>query len=179
MFQRPNFKISWICTAGMVLMLTFGAEGMSQTETAKDTEPSSSDVQEEIIVYGKKSLVLLRHDMRIAQEHFLDVFNSLNSNDEFDFECDYVVYLGDRRRHHVCMPKFAKKLEAQMAEIMMWENTFSTPNRFQSQLKKKEGFLVVEMTTLINQDPGLRKAYTDLSEAKGAYDTERQKREDK
>ena len=170
---------------GFVLMLALVPVGMCQTTSAAESEPASSETVEEITVYGEKSLIRLRHEFYRAEENFFAVFNELNSDDMFDVDCDYVSVLGDRRRHHVCMPKFAKKAEADAtAELLMSSRaSFFTsdiswaeysPNR--ARVRKMDELLRKEVRALLAEHPELQEAITKLARAKGVYESERDRR---
>lgn len=76
----------------LALTLGLASVGMSQTTITKDGEPSSAESQEEITVNAEKSLVRLRHAFYRAEDNLFAVFNDLNSNDDFDVNCDYVAF---------------------------------------------------------------------------------------
>jgi len=85
MFIRGNGQNRGICIAGVVMMLAAAPASLGQTTSNQENEPASSDTQEEIIVYGRKNLVILRRELYTAEEDFLAKFNSINSDDKFDF----------------------------------------------------------------------------------------------
>jgi hypothetical protein len=160
---------------GFVLMLALVPVGMCQTMSAVESEPASSETFEEIIVYGEKSLIHLRHKFYRAEESFFAMFNELNSDDMFDVDCDYVTFLGDRRKHHLCMPKFAKKAEADAtAELLMDRRVaFFTgdrswaeysPNR--ARVRKMDELMWKEVRALLVEHPELQEAITELARAK-------------
>ena len=179
MFIRRGIQFGGKCTAGIVLMLACASAGLCQTTSAQESETASSDTPEEIIVYGKKNIVQLRRELYVAEENLFTVFNSLNSTDDFDVECDYVYYLGDRRRHHVCMPRFAKKYEAQGSSAIILANNGFSDNVGSAnwvRVKKKNKLLWKEMAALVLEHPELREEFTNLETMKSAYETERQER---
>ena len=151
-----------------VLMLAVVPVAMCQTTTAQESEPASSDTPEEIVVYGKRSLIHLRQELYTAEENFFVVFNSLNSDDEYDVNCNYVFRIRAHRRLRECTPKFAKEFEAELA------NKFFTPNL--ARLRKKEKLLVEEMVIQVSEHPELLEVFTELAKAKRDYDSKRQSR---
>lgn len=64
-------------------------------------------VDEEITVVGQRSLRLLRLEVQIARERVYGLFNSLNSNDEFDVHCSNAPRTGTRIPQRVCRPQYA------------------------------------------------------------------------
>jgi len=170
---------------GFALMLALVPVGMCQTTSAVESEPASSETIEEITVYGEKSLIRLRHEFYRAEESFFDVFNKLNSDDMFDVDCDYVSFLGDRRKHHLCMPEFAKRVEADAtAELLMdARSSFFTrdrswadysPNR--TRVERLDELMWNEVRALLVEQPELQEAFAELARAKGIYESERERR---
>jgi len=179
MFIRRSLQVGRNCTTGIALMLTFASTGMGQTAPDPESEPESSDTPEEIVVYGKKSIVQLRREWYVAEESFFSVFNSLNTNKDFEVTCEYVVYLGDRRRHHVCMPRFATRFEAQRSSsIILGKGGFSdgVGSTNWVRMKQKNELLWQKMAELMLDHPELREAVGDLQRVKAAHDFEVEKR---
>lgn len=179
MFIRRSVQFSRNLIAGIILILAFSSAGMCQTATVSESEPESSDTPEEIVVYGKKSIVQLRRELYIAEESFFSVFNSLNTNKDFNVQCEYVTYLGERRRHHVCMPRFAKRFEAQRSSAIILANDGFSDNVGSAnwvRVKNKNKLLWQKMAELVLEHPELREAVVNLQRTKGAYDFEREKR---
>ena len=181
MFNRHSIRIVEHCTAGIALMLALVPIGLCQTTPEQESEQASSDTMEEIVVYGDKSIVLLRREFHRAEENFFDVFNSLNSTDEFDIKCEYVVDLGSRRRHHLCMSKFARKAEYWATQDMLagagMAMDFPNWNLNTAKLNKQDELLWQEMSSLLSEHLELQKAFNDLTERKRNYESEGQKSE--
>ena len=177
MFARHSIGVVGNCTAGIVLILALAPVGMCQTTPEQESEPGSSDTLEEIIVYGDKSIIQLRREFYRAEADFFAVFNSLNSNDEFDVRCEYVTFLGSRRKYRLCQPKFARKAEARATQEMLTSGAMLyTSHVNRKELKEMDELLWQEMSALILRNMELQKAFTDLSKAKQIYETERQSR---
>ncbi len=173
--------------AGFVLMLALVPVGMCQTTSAVESEPASSETVEEITVYGEKSLIRLRHEIYRAEESFFAVFNELNSDDMFDVDCDYVSFLGDRRKHHLCMPKFAKRAEADAtAELLMGgraafftgDSSWAEYGPYRTRVKRLDELMWNEVRALLVEHPELREEVTDLVRAQRVYESERERRWD-
>lgn len=180
---------SAVCvTVELVLMLALMPVGVCQTTVESKSEPETSEPIEEITVYGKKSLTRLRHEIYDAEASFFALFSELNSNDLLDVDCDFVSVLGDRRRHHVCVPTFAKKAEADATAALIMSGRISSglPQVVDSswaefapdlaQVKNMDELLRIEVSNLIAESPALREAFTKLIRAKGAYVSERERR---
>jgi len=173
MFIRRNLQDRGNCIAGVVMMLAIAPASLGQTTSNQENEPASSDSQEEIIVYGKKSLVSLRRELYAAEEDFVAEFNLINTNDNLDFKCEYVVYLGDRRRHHQCMPRFASRIEADMTMDMILSGQWYADASYSLRGKRYERLLLEEILRLMREHQELQDAYSTLANARDAYETER------
>ena len=160
-----------------LLLLLYAPFSWGQTQTEEETEEITPEVVEEITVYGERSIIVLRKEFELAQENMFELFNTLNSDDEFDIECEYEQRLGSRRWHHVCTPKFAtRQINNEGAGRMVWNHRESEPRFVSLRNQRMNERLWEEMAALINDSPELREAFIDLSDAKDAIEAEREKR---
>lgn len=172
---QRNAMNSNACAVTVVLMLAITSAGQCQTEPDAEDNPATSDTPEEITVYGQKSILSLRRELDMAQENLFDLFNSLNSDDNFDIKCEYVTPLGQRRKYHVCTPKFVRMFEADAASRMVQENAWDNPTSDHFRVKKKNELLWKEMETLVLEHPEMREAVNNLTKVKQEFDAKRQK----
>ena len=179
MFCNAIFSHWIVFLANLLLIVSIAPQAAGQTNPLIAEKNESANVPEEIVVYGERNIIQLRAEVYRAEEIFLDRFNLLNSDNNFDFKCKSITFLGDRARKHVCVPRFAQKFEARMAAAMVRDGNFETQPRFRTQLKKMEGLLVKEMLTLIGEDEELREAQLKLDEARSAYEDELKERRQK
>ena len=87
MFTGRHARIVASIVSAVILNFGFASAGLCQATPADDISPEADKTPDEIIVYGQTNVIILRNALFIAQENFFDLFNSLNSNDEFDVEC--------------------------------------------------------------------------------------------
>jgi len=174
-------------TVAKVLLLALAPVGVCQTTIESETEPENSETIEEITVYGKKSLTRLRHEIYDAEEDFFLLFSELNSNDLLDVDCDFVSVLGDRRKHHVCVPSFAKKAEAEAvsaviisgrigAGLPQVDSSWAEYAPDAAMVKNMDELLRLEVWNLLAESSALREAFTKLIRAKEVYASERERR---
>jgi len=170
--------------AGALLIFVLSPIALCQpTSQTDDPEPVPGEI-EEIIVYGKMNLIQLKYEMYRAEEAFLDLFNSLNTNDEFDFKCKSVTDLETRRRRHECTPKFYARMLSRttMDRAMGMRNRINSGDLIQAagptkaRIERKEQELATEMLTLIAENAEMRAAYRKLSASKKAYETRTEER---
>jgi hypothetical protein len=155
----------------VALTLVLAPVGICQTDLAEEPESESSSTIEEIVVYGKKNIIHLRHAVYAAEENFFAVFNSLNSDDEYDVVCKYVFRLASHRRLRECKAKFLIKMESDYF-VTMWSPNLAT-------IRRKEKLLVEEMRTQVSQHPELLEVFTEMAEAKQDYDSELRRRRER
>lgn len=172
------------------LSLIVALAGICQIASAQEQAGDLPEEVDEITVLGEKSLFVLRNELYRAEEDFLDLFNSLNSTNEFDFKCEKFTATQARRRYHVCIPRFAAKAEAQAsAEMVMgWHRAFaqrtvrdldSYTNRRGAQVgfvQRKERQMWDEMAVLVREKQEMREALAKLEAAKNNYDEARRQR---
>lgn len=184
MFCRNNLTQIARHIAGALSILAFSSvavgQSLSQTD---DSEPVSEEI-EEIIVYGEMNLIQLKYEIYRAEEAFLDLFNSLNTNDEFDFRCKSITDLETRRKRHECTPKFYSRMLSRitMDTAMGMRNRVTSGDLIQAvgptraRIERKEQELATEMLTLLAENAELRAAYRELSAAKEAYEARNEER---
>lgn len=169
---------------GVVLVLTVSCPAaLAQHQSAQDT----NDI-EEITVYGEKSLLELRSDFYDAQESFFSVFNSLNSDNDLDIECEFLIPVGQRRRYRVCAPRFSEKAQAAAAapfllsmhlariqrEAPDFNGASSSAFPHDPVARKKEKLMWEEMAKFLSENPELQEALSELVDAKDSYESARQ-----
>lgn len=170
---------SWkLRTAGAVaLLFAHILPAMCQEQPPESAEPEVPEEIEEITVYGESNINILRRQFNLAQERMFELFNTLNSNDEFDIKCDYEQRLGSRRWHHVCTPKFNTRPQAHAGgQYMVTYDGEDKPSIQSPRVRRLNRELWEEMARLVNENPQLRQSYIDLAEKKNAYEAERERR---
>ena len=89
------------------------------------------------MVYGTRNIVHLRQVVYAAEDEFFGVFNSLNSNDEFDVDCNYVWRIEQHRRIRECRANFVQNYEEDFANPWAFANLAT--------LRRKEKLLAEEL----------------------------------
>ncbi len=151
---------------------------VGQENNLTPTESSQADSIEEVTVYGEKNMIRLRTEFELAQTNLFVVFNAINSNDEFDIECEYERRLGSYRKYHVCTPKFATRQPAhEGAGFLVRNNQTGEVQSVTHRSIRLDKELWAEMKLLLEENANLRQAFLDLQSAKDAIDAEKQRRE--
>jgi hypothetical protein len=76
----------------------------------------SEQIKDEVIVRGKRSLFDLRGELQEARTRIWDIFNEINSNDDFDISCVDAPRTGSRLPRRVCRPKYANDGTSQVGK---------------------------------------------------------------
>jgi len=182
----------------MLLTLGFSSAGAGQATSDKEaapeldksleviTESASERVPEEIIVYGETNVIILRNALNLAQESFFDMYNTLNSDDDFDVECKKRQQsISQRARTHRCMPVFALKYAAQagsgfhsaMANAFGGAASSGAANlEYQARVKAREKEMWAEIAELAKTNSQFREEIKKLMAAGRAMDAEKERR---
>ena len=174
MSLQRNFRVGGVSTTAVVLLFALAPLSMCRIAAAQEGEPEPTETIEEIVVYGNKSLVQLRRELYNAEDAVFDLFNSLNSDDEFDIHCYKEAPTGSHIKKRVCKTNFLRELigEATRQSLIM-EMPYLHPV---AKIKQKDELLRKEMEALVAERPELLNALSEASDAKQVYDSERQKR---
>ena len=149
-------------------------QGDPSTEVTFD-----SDTQEYILedVIVSTSLLSLKCDWYEAEDLKFDIFNSLNSTDEFDIKCEWRAPTGTRIKQRRCDVGYMKRARAEDARRF---RDLGIPPRSDFQLAlelaPKTEALNKEMVKLGDKHPSLAKAMISEYELKQRYITERRER---
>jgi len=93
------------------------AEGISEASNPVPTAPQDSGRQiEEIQVIGTRTFFRLRMQIVEEENKLYGMFNELNSNDDFDIECENIAPTGTHISQRVCEPRFVIEMRASMAQ---------------------------------------------------------------
>ena len=142
---------------------------------AQDAETSNYDDEEieEIVVYGDRTLVQLRFDIYRAEEDFYELFNTLNSDDEFDVHCGKRIKVGSHIRRWACISNFAKAIYAEST----WNYRLGYVDTYaEAQITMKTKALRKEMLELVDKHENLRAALMKVPRAHQVYARERMRR---
>ncbi len=160
--------------AGTLLLCTAVQAEPGQTSPDADVNQADSDEIEEITVYGARPLINLRWQMHTTEKNFYAVFNTLNSNDDFDVECGYETRTGSRLTEYSCSARFVRDYRSQLSKQRQ-SGSVATPEK-RINIPEKEREMREELASLIEKYPDLLTAFTDALDAKQVYRAEREKR---
>lgn len=174
--RQPTLRPAVPMAVISVLMFAWLTAGIAQEPTER-----TSDSVEEVVVYGKKSLTRLRAELHLAEENVFDMFNSLNSNDEFDIHCRDQSQAGTRIKRRVCKPNYAKGLRSEATQRWLNSGDANTTDGqnfvpMSAQIQAKEKQLRAEMELLVMQHPEFLEAVAEYDRARKVMAEEQEKR---
>ena len=170
MFRRRTFDSSVIASTGALLLLMLPLSGVCQSDAVQTQE--SSEPIEEIVVRGSKPLVHLKIEMYRAEDALYDLYNSLNTDDDFDTRCYEEAPTGSHIERRVCRANFYGKLHARETQFMMRGEPFIDPVFEIEKMKKR---MLADMTEKALEHPELLKAIIRYSETKQTWESERKR----
>lgn len=173
-----NNKLSGITL--LIFVLLFWRTGISARE-ALPKQSEDSDVKEfmldEIRAIGDRSLFTLRREAIKAQELKYEIFNSLNSTDEFDITCDEVASTGSHIKRRLCIAGYMKAaLEENARSILLLPGTIRSYHQLAAANIHKTKALNKEMKDLAAKHPELATAMIRENEINKFYEAEHRKR---
>jgi hypothetical protein len=135
-------------------------------------ENTATEPMEEIVVYGDKSLSILRRQVYQSEENFFAAFNTVNEEEEYDVHCFFEVPSFTHIRRHVCRANFVN--DASAAEYAGWRRGQPTVPSLTVILQKKR-LLGEKMELLAAEHPELLEALNEYTDAKQVLDFEKKK----
>ena len=171
MFKQHTFKRRFVATTGVLLLVVLPASGVSQIESTQAEE--SSEPIEEIVVHGHKSIIDLKHEMYEAEEALYDIFNSLNSDDDYDIHCNEKAPTGSKITQRVCRTEKLGKILAAQTQKMMRDEPYVFPR---AEINKMNELMLAEMTELASTHPEYLKAVQMYDQRKRTWESERERR---
>ncbi len=174
MSLQRNFRVGGVSTTAVVLLFALAPLSMCRIAAAQEGEPEPTETIEEIVVYGKKSLVRLRLEMYKAEDVAFEVFNSLNSDDKFDIHCRKEAPIGSHILRRVCRPNYVGELTGVATrQSLLTGDLYLHPA---AKIKQMDELLRKEMEALVVKRPELLNALSEYSDAKQVLDSEHKRR---
>jgi hypothetical protein len=150
-----------------VKRLAAAAESRTSTPATADTL-ATADASEEIVVRGR-SKSLLRDRVVAAEDKVHELFNRINTIDEFDIHCRMHATTGTRIVQRVCAPNFEKEKSADRGQAIlasMRGEAFGTNWQIaEAEMRFKASQFEDHMKQLARENPDLLQAMRELVEA--------------
>ena len=134
---------------------------------------------EEIEVIGERSLISLEHEIRETEVQMYELFNDLNSTDDFDVTCRNVIHTGTLIPTWECDAGFMTRERFQNVQDFLQSGFIPrTDEQMYWENRHKVAALNAEMLALAKENPALARAMLDLhAKRQRMEELQRQKRE--
>ena len=163
--NSPMINIVWYASISLVLSLMISfAMAAEQVADPSSEQAARERPIEEISVVGERSTLFLLEEIKNAEVLMYDIFNDLNSTDDFDVNCRNVTHTGTLIPEWECDSGFMTRERFQNTqdflqfgfmpksdEEMYWEN------------REKVAALNAEMLSLAKENPELAEAMLELN----------------
>lgn len=183
------------------MVLSGAGVALAQSEPAGGERAATApqEAPDEVIVRGRR-LQELRVEVEDARERAYDLFNEINSDDDFDIRCRDERMYHSHALHRACRPKFEDRIQAAAAreylsglflncaggggvtQDCMFSNVgqsaIHAAGGVEGQLPAKQDQMADEVLRLANQDDRFARAIIDWYEARRQYDEARKRRKD-
>jgi hypothetical protein len=177
----PDISISRVFTTGWYVSITLmlslvynfavGAEQVIEQTAELSSDLQSAPAQpvndspiEEITVVGERSTLFLLQEIKNAEVLMYDIFNDLNSTDDFDVICRNVIPTGTLIPTWECDAGFITRERFQNAQdLLQFGFIQKTDEELYWENRDKVEALNAEMLSLAKENPGLAEAMLDLS----------------
>lgn len=148
-----------------LLLLGIGLIPLSVVAEAPSEPPARQPPIEEIEVIGERSLLQLRLEIKQAEVHMFDLFNALNSTDDFDVTCRNVTHTGTLIPTWECDAGYMRRARFQNVQDFL---NFGIPPKSEQELwwenRHKTEQLNAEMKAVAREHPELASAMIELHE---------------
>ena len=94
----------WAEMSALVVIAVF----LQQTSNAEEVGTEESETLEEIIVTAPRSLSSIRVAIVESEENVLDLFNSMNDDNDYDIRCGRETAVGTHIARRVCRPRYVE-----------------------------------------------------------------------
>jgi hypothetical protein len=160
------FTAGWHVSITLMLSLVYSfAMGAEQViEQSAQTQPVNDSPIEEITVVGERSTLFLLQEIKDAEVMMYDIFNDLNSTDDFDVNCRNVTYTATLIPTWECDAGFMSRDRFQSTQdFLQFGFIQKTDEELYWENRDKVESLNAEMLSLAKENPGLAEAMLDLN----------------
>jgi hypothetical protein len=175
--RRSAARNARICASVLFAVLGISEVGAQvNAATAEDERNAGAQPIEEITVVGRRHLRELRLEVQTSKELVYDLFNSLNSREEFDIHCHDGTRTGTRTVRRVCRPQFTDDATREAAQLYLYfmrlgvGNAEAAARGHMAMLPLKEQQLLTEMQRLARENREFRRAIAKYQAVEARYD---------
>ena len=139
--------------------------------------PGSASIPiEEITVLGEKTLFTLRLEIESAETKVFDLFNDLNSSDDFDITCTKEVYVGSHFKKRSCMAAYLREAQARNTQDYLYGIDIQLSlNGVKGDVRQRSIAMEAEMRSLALENHSFAAALLKLTELVGILELRKTK----
>ncbi len=167
-------------TVLLIFLFCFICTGITAKDADKETSAESDTLEytlPEILVRGDNSMHSLKMEVIKAEELKFEVFNNLNSTDDFDITCEWRTLTGSRLKHWKCDVEYMRKARAEsLSNWRMGGAPMPSDSQLAIRHADKTRALNKEMKALATRYPEMAIAMVNAHEMEQLYVYENQKR---
>ncbi len=170
--RKIGVSVAWLAAVAVLSQVLLQQAAFSQEADAEESRPL-----EEVVTIAPRTLRLMRVDIRKAEENVIDLFNAINTDEDYELRCQREAPLGSHIPVRSCTTRIVDRLTARASQDFMMTGFYDYPA---AEIRYHEQMLRETMSELISEDPVLHRALTEYYLLKTEYDAERAERhEDK
>lgn len=87
-----------------------------QNKANSNVASKGQEPMEEVTVVGQRQLMTLRQQVFQAEDRAYEIFDRLNTDDDYDIHCRMVAITGTHIRQRICLPNFYRQATAAEAQ---------------------------------------------------------------
>jgi hypothetical protein len=142
---------------------------------AQAPEAADEEVIDEVLVYGQKSMLVLRRELLLAEEKFVNTYNDLNENDTLDIVCINEAPTGSKIVRRTCLPQYRWD-ERQNDSMDFLRNAGMAPPTTRITVMPDDTELLENMQLLAREHSQLLESLMDYQDKISEFRTERERR---
>ncbi len=169
--SRPYLIVASLC----MFQISYGQEPAAQEPDESQVILVEQEPLEEIVVIGPRSLSSMRAEIIEVENKVFDIFNAVNSDNDYDVSCRRETPSFSHIPQRVCRPRFVDRIEANTAQIYLRGDGYFDPR---AEIRHHQQILEERMRTLIEENPQLNEAMREFYLTKTEYEAERKRRLD-
>jgi hypothetical protein len=159
-----------------------GAVLVAAQTLAQETDEVADEPIEEITVVGEKTLLNLKFAAIRAENEFFELFNELNTDDQYDVFCDKEGSVRSRIKRRRCWSPFEREIEQDAVREMvgadgrLGSGTRMVVPRNEALIQAKRKKQAEMLRQMVLENPGLQRLYNRFGQANIEFYAERERR---
>ena len=180
--QPSIFVAVFLAVGAASLICSASLADEAATRDASADSSAAGNSLEEITVYGRKSSAEMAILFKQAQFDFLDVYNNLNTVDEFRVVCEKRATTGSKFKKDHCEPVYYTKAAGDAFQDAVGTKQIRrdgaggfaglgpSGQAISNATRAKQKEAIQHMISLVESNPALRKKYDELVQTQLAYE---------